>query len=75
MLDTDPESDTVLPMRKEKFLIWFTLALALLVAAQPAMAAQEESVFLPGWFAGLMVALAIGVPMLLAIYLKSKGRL
>jgi hypothetical protein len=62
-------------MRKQKFLNLLTLIVILLAAAQPAMAAQEEGVSLPGWTAWLMVVLAIGVPTLLAIYLKGKGRL
>lgn len=46
-----------------------------LLAARPALAAQEESVFLPGWFAWIMVVLALVLPAALFIYLRGKGRL
>ncbi len=63
-------------MRTQKFfIILLTFTLVILATAQPALAAQEEGVSLPGWVGGLMVVLAIGVPMVLAILLSRKGRL
>lgn len=61
-------------MQKRVALTTITILIYLL-AARPALAAQEESVFLPGWFAWLMVVLALVLPAALFIYLRSKGRL
>ena len=61
-------------MKKILFLATVLFLLSLVPAA-PVLAAEGESVFLPGWFAWLMVIISVGLPVLLGIYLRRNGRL
>ena len=51
------------------------LLVVLFVVVPPLWAADGESVFLPGWFAWLMVFLALALPLALLVYLRNRGRL
>lgn len=60
---------------ERKWIAAVCLVFMLFLAVQPALAAQEDSVILPGWFAWLMVVFAVGVPVVLGLYLKGRGHL
>jgi hypothetical protein len=74
ILDTASEFDTFRFMR-QRIVVLAWLGFFLLVGTAPAMAADGESVFLPGWFAWLMVLLAVVLPVALILYLQRRGRL
>lgn len=74
ILDSATEFDTFRFMR-QRILLLAWLSFLLLAGAAPAMAAQGESVFLPGWFAWLMVLLAVVLPVALILYLRRRGSL
>ncbi|MDX1663717.1 MAG: hypothetical protein R3272_07985 [Candidatus Promineifilaceae bacterium] len=61
-------------MKKILFLAAILLLLSLTLPP-PVLAAEGESVFLPGWFAWLMVIISVGIPVVLGIYLRRNGRL
>lgn len=74
-LDTPFESDNFEIMKGKTFSLFVSLFLLLVVASPVLAADSSESVFLPGWFAWLMVLIALAVPLALFLYLKSNGRL
>ena len=61
---------------KVKLNALFLFLVLVLAMAQPALAAQEDvGTTPPDWFAWLLVILAVGLPVALVIYLRSRGRL
>lgn len=54
--------------------IWL-LVCFLAIAISPVVAADGESVLLPGWVAWIMVLLALGVPIVLFFVLRDRGQL
>lgn len=49
------------------------IVLGLLLAAPPAFAAQSPGVNPPGWIGGLLAALAIIIPLVVALWLHNRG--
>ena len=60
---------------KRKVAVSFWLLALLLLAVAPVAAAEGDPVYLPGWVAWIMVAVALGVPVGLFFYLRNRGRL